>query len=155
MKIMLEGATDSVAGGEVATHEVEVSTDRARLDIALIHAYLSTSSYWAQGRSRAEVERSLAHSLCFGLFTPARQIGFGRVVTDYTVFGYLADIFVLPGYQGQGLGTRLVQAMLEHPDIRGLRLLLRTRDAHAFYASLGFRAPGNLHEFMARIPETT
>jgi GNAT superfamily N-acetyltransferase len=131
----------------------EVSTDRSRLDVALIHRFLSTSSYWAQGRSRQDVERSIANSLCFGAFVPGGQIGFGRIVTDYTVFGYLADIFVIAEWQGKGIGRRLVSAMLAHPDVKGLRLILRTRDAQTFYASLGFVSPPNLQELMARYPE--
>jgi GNAT superfamily N-acetyltransferase len=134
--------------------EFEVSTDRTRLDVALIHRFLSTSSYWAQGRSREDVERSIANSLCFGAFVPDGQIGFGRVVTDYTVFGYLADIFVVAEWRGRGIGKRLVSAMLGHPDLKALRLFLRTRDAQTFYASLGFVSPPNLEELMARHPES-
>jgi hypothetical protein len=84
-----------------SSRELEVSTDRTRLDVALIHRFLSASSYWAQGRSREDVERSIAHSLCFGAFASGGQIGFGRVVTDYAVFGYLADIFVIDQWRAR------------------------------------------------------
>jgi GNAT superfamily N-acetyltransferase len=77
--------------------------------------------------------------LCFGVYTAGRQIGFGRVITDCAVFGYLSDVFVLPEFRGRGVGKYLVKAMLEHPDVRGLKLiLLRTRDAHGLYAQFGF-----------------
>jgi GNAT superfamily N-acetyltransferase len=132
---------------------IEISTDVTRLDVAMIHAYLSGSSYWAPGRSRADVERSIAHSLCFGAFTPMRQIAFGRVVTDFTVFGYLADVFVVPEWQGRGVGKRLIRTMIDHPRLSGVRLLLRTRDAQSFYASLGFVSPPNFQELMAHLPE--
>jgi GNAT superfamily N-acetyltransferase len=134
----------------------EISTDRACLDVAMIHSFLSTSSYWARGRSREDVERSIAHSFCFGAFASGAQIAFGRVVTDFTVFGYLADIFVIPEWQGQGVGRRLVRAMIEHPRLQTLQLLmLRTRDAQSFYTSLGFISPRNPLELMARYPERT
>jgi GNAT superfamily N-acetyltransferase len=137
---------------ESAAEGIEVSTDRARLDVALIHRFLSTSSYWALGRSREDVERSIAHSFCFGAFISDGQIGFARVVTDFTVFGYLADVFVVPEWRAQGVGKRLIGAMLEHPRLQGVGLLLRTKDAHPFYRSLGFESPRNLDELMARHP---
>jgi GNAT superfamily N-acetyltransferase len=142
-----ESAADGIADGVI-----EVSTDRARLDVALIHRFLSASSYWALGRSLEDVERSIAHSFCFGAFTSDGQIGFGRVVTDFTVFGYLADVFVIPEWRGKGVGRRLVRAMLEHPRLNGVGLMLRTKDAHPFYQALGFGPPRNLDELMARYP---
>jgi GNAT superfamily N-acetyltransferase len=135
-----------------AAEEFEVSTERS-LDVASIHRFLSTSSYWAQGRSREDVERSIAHSFCFGAFSSGAQIGFGRVVTDFTVFGYLADVFVIPEWQGRGVGSRLVRAMIEHPRLRGVQLMLRTKDAQSFYAALGFVSPRNFQELMARYVE--
>jgi GNAT superfamily N-acetyltransferase len=130
--------------------DIEVSTDRARLDLSLIEEFLNTS-YWAAGRPRDVIERSIAHSLCFGVYTAGRQIGFGRVITDYAVFGYLSDVFVLPEFRGRGVGKYLVKAMLEHPDVHGLKLLLlRTRDAQRLYAQFGFTPPEGPEELMAR-----
>jgi GNAT superfamily N-acetyltransferase len=136
----------------------EVSTERARLDVELVHRFLSTSSYWAQGRSLEDVARSLEHSLCFGVYTTpasdAPQIGFGRVVTDYTVFGYVADVFVLPEWRGKGVGTQLLRAIVEHPQLSRLGgMMLRTKDAHAFYEAFGFVSPPRMEELLARYPE--
>src|SRR3984893_17075551 len=116
----------------------EISSDPARIDVAAVHAYL-THAYWAHGRSLATVERSIRHSLCFGVYDSERQVGFGRVVTDYAVFAYLADIFVVPDYRRRGIGKALVRAMVEAPQLQGLQvMLLRTRDAHGLYTPFGF-----------------
>lgn len=129
---------------------IEITTDRARIDVEWVHEFLS-SSYWAQGRSRAVVERSLANSLCFGAFQGERQVAFGRAMTDYAVFAYIADLFVVPPFRGVGIGKALVGAMLEHPDLKGLQvILLRTRDAHALYAQYGFRSLRRPDEMMGR-----
>ncbi|MBM3819190.1 MAG: GNAT family N-acetyltransferase [Acidimicrobiia bacterium] len=121
-----------------AVPDFEISTDRSRIDLDVVHGFLTTS-YWGQGRTRETVERALANSICFGIYKDGAQVGFGRIVTDRAIFAYLADIFVLPGYRGRGLGKALVRAMLDHPDVRGLpAVLLRTRDAHGLYAQCGF-----------------
>jgi len=107
--------------------------------MGLIHEFLSSSSYWAKGRSRAVVERSIAHSICFGAYRHQRQVGFARVVTDHAVFAYLMDVFVLPDHRGRGVGKALMNAVVGHSDLQGLRLFaLRTRDAHGLYAQFGF-----------------
>jgi N-acetylglutamate synthase-like GNAT family acetyltransferase len=135
--------------------DLEVSNDRSRLDVDLIHDFLSRSSYWAQGRSRATVERTIANSLCFGAYSEGKMVGFGRVVTDYAVIGYLADIFVVPELRGRGVGKALVQAMVEHPDIAGLQVvLLRSTDARSFYASFGFTDVPRAEEMMGRYRAT-
>lgn len=122
--------------------EYEISTDPNTLDVALIHEFLASSSYWATGRSRAVVERSIAHSICFGAYHHQRQVGqvgFARVVTDHAVFAYLMDVFVLPDHRGRGVGKALMTAVVGHSDLQGLRLFaLRTRDAHGLYAQFGF-----------------
>lgn len=129
----------------------EISTDSARLDRALIHAFLSEHAYWSLGVPRMVVERAIDHSLCFGMYRCARQIGFGRVVTDQATFAYLADVFVLPEARGQGLSKWLVDAMLRHPQLQGLRRwLLATRDAHGLYAQFGFKPPAVAGRFMER-----
>ena len=128
----------------------EISTDPARLDIELIHRFLSTS-YWAEGRTRDIVERSLRNSLCFGAYAGVEQIAFGRVITDRAVFAYMADVFVVPEHRGRGVARALVQAMLDHPDLRELNVfLLRTKDAHRLYARFGFQPVPNAEELMGR-----
>ena len=117
---------------------LEISTDKQRLDIDSIHRFLSESAYWAIGRPREVVQRAFDNSLCFGAYHDGRLVGFARVVTDYATFGWLADVFVVEAHRGQGVGKALVQAVHEHPDLRPLRLLLATRDAHGLYAQYGF-----------------
>jgi GNAT superfamily N-acetyltransferase len=118
----------------------EISCDRTRLDIDAIHAFLSRS-YWAAGIPRAVVERAIANSLCFGAFHEGRQVGLARVITDKATFAYLADVYVLPEHRGKGLSRRLMEQVIQHPDLQGLRrMLLATRDAHALYAKFGFKA---------------
>jgi GNAT superfamily N-acetyltransferase len=130
--------------------ELEVSTDPTRIDVELVHDFLR-SSYWAQGRPRAVVERSLQNSLCFGGYAAGKQVAFGRVITDRAVFGYIADVFVVPEWRGRGFAKVLVQAMIDHPDLAGLPvMLLRTRDAHGLYAKLGFSALPRPKEMMVR-----
>jgi GNAT superfamily N-acetyltransferase len=132
------------------TFDIEISTDPTRLDIDLIHRHLS-SSYWAMGRSRAVVEMSIRNSLSFGAYQEGRQAGFGRVITDYATFAYLADIIVFPESQGHGVGKAIVKAMTEHPQLRDIRImLLRTRDAHRLYEKFGFGVVPEPNELMAR-----
>ena len=129
----------------------EISTDPARLDRALIHAFLSEHAYWSLGVPSAVVERAIEHSLCFGIYRDGRQIGFGRVVTDQATFAYLADVFVLPEARGQGLSKWLVDVILRQPTLQGLRRwLLATRDAHGLYAQFGFEPPAVAGRFMVR-----
>ena len=116
-----------------------ISTERARLNVNLIHHYLSNTSYWATGRSIETVRRSIEHSLPFGLYRGGRQIGFARVVTDRATFAWLADVFVLDEFRGEGLGKWLVETILAHPELQGLRRwTLGTRDAHELYRRFGF-----------------
>jgi GNAT superfamily N-acetyltransferase len=120
-----------------------------RMNLEVIHHFLSHSSYWAKGISRETVEKSLKYSLCFGLFHDDKQIGFARAVTDRTTFAYLADVFVIEPYRGQGLGKWLVACILEHPDLQGLRrLLLATQDGHGLYQQYGFAALAKPERFM-------
>ena len=94
-----------------------ITTERARLDVAVIHGYLARS-YWSKGVSREIVERSIAGSLCFGLFHHDQQVGFARVITDYATLGYLADVFVLEEHRGSGLGVWLIDVVMHHPRLR-------------------------------------
>src|ERR1700754_1670586 len=116
----------------------EISTDPSRLDVDAIHAFLS-QSYWSPGIPRAKVARAIANSLCFGAFWQGQQVGFARVVTDKTTFAYLCDVYVLEAHRGRGLAQQLMDRVVAHPDLQGLRrMMLATRDAHALYAKYGF-----------------
>jgi GNAT superfamily N-acetyltransferase len=118
----------------------EISTDPGRLDRAAIHAYLSEKAYWCPGIPRDVVDRSIDNSLCFGLFAPdGSQAAFGRAVTDRATFAWLMDIFVLQEHRKRGLGKWLVETMLAHSALQGLRYIgLATADAHGLYARYGF-----------------
>jgi GNAT superfamily N-acetyltransferase len=118
-----------------------ISTDRNRLDLDMIHGFL-VRSYWAEGRSRERVAQSIDRSLPFGLYHGEEQIGFARVLTDYVVLAFLADVFVLESHRGMGLGTWLVEVVTSHPDLHPIRRwLLGTRDAHELYRKFGFEEP--------------
>ncbi|MBZ5685629.1 MAG: GNAT family N-acetyltransferase [Acidobacteriia bacterium] len=133
--------------------EFVISTDRARLDLDAIHGFL-TNSYWAKGIPRDVVARSIEHSLCFGIYhevgekapllaKPARsgapQVGFARVITDFATVAYLGDVFVLEAYRGRGLSKWMMECIMQHPRLQGLRRwILLTRDAHGLYAMSGF-----------------
>ncbi|MFD7666233.1 GNAT family N-acetyltransferase [Streptomyces sp. NPDC059788] len=127
----------------------EVSTDPQRLDLALVHHWLSTDAYWALGRSRERQDRAVAGSLNFGLYESGaadapgggRQVGYARVVTDHTTFAWLCDVYIAPAARGKGLGTALAGHIRDHLAPYGLRrILLATGDAHGVYARVGFEA---------------
>ena len=123
---------------------IEISNDNNRLDVSLIHAFLANESYWVPGISRQSVEKSIEHSLCFGAYNGDHQVAFARVVTDYVRFAHLLDVFVLKEFRGRGLGKRLVNSILSHPELRTImRFTLGTQDAHGLYAQFGFTAPAN------------
>jgi GNAT superfamily N-acetyltransferase len=130
-----------------------ISTDKNLLNLDVIYHFISTS-YWAGGVSREIVEKSVNNALCFGVYDNSvpsgkKQIGFARVITDLATFGYLADVFIIDGYQGQGLGKLLVQFILDYPELQNLRrLLLGTRDAHSLYEKFGFKPMKNPQNFM-------
>lgn len=135
----------------VACHhrgEFLITSDPARLDIDFIHGYL-TRSYWSEGIPRDIVERSIANSLCFGVYEGEKQIGFARVITDYATFAYLADVFIIESHRGKGLSKFLMQCIVNDPRLQGLRRwLLGTRDAHGLYAQYGFRPLAKPERFM-------
>src|SRR5262249_20233372 len=117
----------------------EISADPRRLDLDLIHRFLSEDAYWSPGIPRATVERAIANSLCFGIYDAGAQVGFARVITDRATYAYLADVFVLPAHRGNGLSKLLLQSIVAHPELQGLRRwTLATRDAHSLYAKFGF-----------------
>jgi GNAT superfamily N-acetyltransferase len=131
----------------------EISTERARLDLDLIHDFLSRSSYWAQGRPLSVVERSIENSLCFGVYDGARLVGFARVVTDRATFAWLADVFVVETHRGLGLGKWLIECIVAHPDLADLKIfLLATDDAHELYRRYGSfeNVPGSEHLMVRR-----
>jgi GNAT superfamily N-acetyltransferase len=115
-----------------------ISTDKTRLDIPGIHAFL-LESYWASGIPLEIVARSIENALCFGVYHDGRQIGFARVISDFATFAYLGDVFILAPHRGKGLAKWLLACIRSHPDLQGLRRwLLATRDAHGLYAQFGF-----------------
>jgi GNAT superfamily N-acetyltransferase len=131
--------TDQHHDGDIA-----ISTDKSRLDIDAVHAYLSNESYWAAGIPREIVERSIRHSLCFGVYDGERQIGFARVISDFATYAYLCDLFILESHRGRGLSKQLMEYIIAHPDLQGLRrFCLGTRDAHGLYTRYGFLPQAN------------
>jgi len=118
--------------------EYIISTDKSRLDLNIIHSFL-TASYWAEGIPLETVQRAIEHSFTLGVYRADQQVGFARLVTDYTTFAYLADVFILEPFRNQGLSKWLLTVMIEHPDLQGLRRwLLATKDAHELYRQFGF-----------------
>lgn len=132
--------TESIIASRVGCgHRYEIDTDKGRLDLAVIHDFLANCSHWARGISIAVLERAIANSLCFGLYRDGAQIGFARIVTDQATFAYLADVFVIADQRNAGLGQWLIEAVLAHPPLQGLRRwLLVTRDAASLYRRCGF-----------------
>lgn len=129
---------------------IEISSDPDRLDVALIHRWLSEESYWARGRSMEVVRCAIDNSICFGGYLGGRQVAFARVVTDRATHAWLADVFVLDVYRGRGTGKALVAAVLAHPELQGLRRwLLATKDAHTLYEQFDF-TPVPPDRFMER-----
>ena len=128
-----------------------VSDDNALLDIERVHAWMTHESYWAIGRPREVMERSIEHSLCIGLYAPdGAQVGFARLVTDYATFSWLCDVFVAVGHRGNGEGTFLVQAALSHPGVAGLRTVLMAAPERSLYRRLGFGALVRPERWMER-----
>lgn len=129
----------------------EVTSDIARFDVDAIHAALS-QMYWSVGVPREIVERAMANSICFGVLCDGAQVAFARVITDRATFAYLADVYVLEAHRGRGLSKRMMEAIVSHPELQGLRRwLLATRDAHGLYEQFGFTplsAPDRLMEIV-------
>ena len=123
----------------------EIDTDPARIDVDAVHAYIGGESYWARGRDRETVARSIAGSVCIGLYAPdGGQVGFARVITDRATSAHLCDVYVLPAHRGGGRGKALVAAVLAHPELASIaRWTLNTSDAQGLYAAFGFRPNPN------------
>jgi GNAT superfamily N-acetyltransferase len=131
--------------------EFLISTDRARLDLGVVHGFL-TNCYWAKGIPRNTVERSIEHALCFGIYDGSgAQVGFARVISDFATVAYVGDVFVLDTHRGRGLGKWLMECIIQHPALQGLRRwILTTRDAHGLYAQVGFTPVKAPERFMER-----
>jgi GNAT superfamily N-acetyltransferase len=125
-----------------------ISTNPKRLDLDAIHRFLSRS-FWAEGISKKLVAKSISNSLCFGLFHEREQVGFARIITDRATYAYLCDVYILESHRGKGLSKWLIEAVMAHPDLQGLRRFqLVTRDAHGLYEPFGFRTPENPERHM-------
>ncbi len=128
--------------------EYSISTVKHRLDLAMIHGFLTTS-YWAAGVTMDVVKRSIEHSLVFGVYKSEQQVGFARIITDYATFAYLGDVFILESFRGQGLSKWLMEVIVAHPELQGLRRwMLLTRDAHGLYRKVGFAEPKSPERYM-------
>jgi N-acetylglutamate synthase-like GNAT family acetyltransferase len=115
-----------------------ISSDKSKIDVGEVHQFLS-QSYWAENIPKKIVKKSIDNSLCFGVYYHEKQVGFARVISDFATFAYLADVFILPAERGKGLSKWLMQVIVEHPELQGLRrFTLATRDAHKLYSQFGF-----------------
>jgi len=127
-----------------------ISDDKNKLDIELIHKFLTTS-YWAEGRTLEEVKNSIEHSLCFGVYKNDRQIGFARIVSDLTIIAYLMDVFILEEYRGKGYSKLLLKRVFEDDRFKGIKKwMLATKDAHSLYTQFGFEKLKNPHRLMEK-----
>jgi len=128
--------------------EFTISTDPTRFDLDVIHRFL-TNSYWAKGISREVVKRSIEHSLCFGVYDGKAQVGFARVISDFATIAYLGDVLILESHRGRGLSKWMMECIMEHPALQGLRRwILLTRDAHGLYSHFGFTAVKSPEKYM-------
>lgn len=133
-------------------HAFYISNDKSKLNVELIHQYLSNDSYWAKGRSVEVVRRSIQNSICFGVYKGDDQVGFARVVSDQAVFAWILDVFVLQSYRKHGLGRLLMEAIMDHPDLQNLqRWGLATDDAHGLYEQFGFNRIQRPEIFMEKV----
>jgi len=135
---------------EITENGFIFSDDKNKIDAAAVHHYLSTQSYWAKDIPMETVVKSIANSICFGIYKDTRQIGFARWITDGATFGYLADVYVEEEFRGQGLSKKLMTIMLFHEELQGLRrYMLATQDAHSLYSQFGFAPLENPESMMA------
>lgn len=122
-----------------ALENISVNTDATLLDINFVQSFLENDSYWARERSLEQTKTAIQNSICFGVYDGDKQIGFARVISDKATFAYLGDVFIVSEYQGRGIGKMLMAAIIEHPELQGLRRwILATRDAHGLYEQFGF-----------------
>lgn len=130
---------------------IEISTDKNKLDIQMIHSFL-TETYWAKGRNLEEVQQSLEHCLCYGVYLNNEQIGFARILTDYVVFAYVMDVFILPECQGKGYSKKLMKTILGNKNLKTCKWMLKTGDAHGLYEQFGFELAIKPEMIMERNP---
>ena len=130
---------------------IEISTDKSKLQIDVIHQFL-TETYWAKGRTLEEVKTSMEHCLCFGVYLDNKQIGFARIATDYVVFAYLMDVFILPEYRGNGYSKLLMKTVNEEPQLQNCKIwMLKTADAHRLYKQFGYTELKHPEKVMERL----
>ncbi len=130
---------------------LRISTDKAELDVPVIHSFLARQSTWGKDIPLTTVQRAIENSLCFGAYQGSSQVAFARVISDYATFANLVDVFVLPQHRGNGFGKAITQAVLDHPQLQGLRrFTLATGDAHGLYAQFGFTSPLRPQSLMER-----
>ena len=124
---------------ELHKNDFSISTDPSKLDVDAIHRFLSTEAYWCLNIPKEKVQLSIEHSLCFGVYHQGKQIGFARVISDYTTIAYLGDVYVLDDYRGRGISKWLMETIMSHPNLQGLRRwILLTGDAHGLYRQFGW-----------------
>ena|SRR5438034_8861090 len=131
-----------------------ISTDPERLNLEFIHHFLANTSYWAKGRPLTVLKRAIENSLNFGLYKGPEQLGFARVVTDRATFAWLADVFIIEDYRGKGLSKWLLETIVSHPELQGLRRwVLATKDAHELYRQFGFTQLNDPGRWMEKFGE--
>lgn len=135
--------------GDITYNDYTLSSDRSRINLSYVHRYLSERSYWARGIPLETVTTSIENSFCAGIYKDEQQVGFGRLITDYATFGYLADVFIDEAHRGQGLGKKLVGFILDTEMVYSLRrIILGTKDAHDLYTRYGFSPLKNPQSFL-------
>ncbi len=128
-----------------------ITTDKTKLNLAMVHDFLSNQSYWAKHVPFDKVQQSVENSLCFGVFHQDKQIGFARIISDFATIAYLADVFIVEGHRGKGLSKWLMETIIGYPGLQGLRRwMLATADAHQLYAKYGFRSLAKPERFMEK-----
>jgi N-acetylglutamate synthase-like GNAT family acetyltransferase len=131
--------------------DITVSTDKSKLDINVIHGFLS-ESYWAKGRTQEQVKQSIENAICFGIYLKNNQIGFARVLSDKVAFAYLMDVFILEKYRGNGFSQALLTAIFNNQELKNVsKWFLATRDAHGLYRKFGFREVARPERLMEKV----
>ncbi len=130
---------------------IQISTDKTKLDIPFIQRFLK-DIYWTAGRTKEEVQTTIDHSFCFGIYLDDQQIGFARVITDYVVFAYMMDVFIDEAHRGKGYSSILIEAMMNEPQLQNVKIWrLATRDAHLIYEKFGFKLLAHPERIMEKI----
>ncbi len=130
---------------------IDISKDKSKLQIDVIHEFL-TNSYWGKGRTLEAVEKSIKHCVCFGVYLDEKQIGFARIATDYTVFAYIMDVFILEDYRGKGYSKQLIEAVTKDEALSACKIwMLKTADAHGLYKQFGFTELSSPEKVMERL----